>query len=136
MRTVRKTTPWRAGMVDFVDRPPRGGVSSSCSGLECSPVGERSETPFAVAGYEVPMTAVRAALDPRRGLLLSPSACCFLNWRRLCQQRLQKLARIRGRVRRERLWRPHADDRAATLTPLGAQVDQPVRRLDHIEVMF
>ncbi len=68
---------------------------------------------------------------------IQPAAAFFFPLDRLLlQQRLQELSRVRLRIGRQLRRRAHADDRAAALAALGAEVDEPVRRLDHVEVVF
>ena len=56
--------------------------------------------------------------------------------RRFSKERLQVFARIRAFTHRNLLGRTRTNDRTASVTALGSEVDDMVRRLDHVEIML
>src|ERR1700726_723336 len=52
------------------------------------------------------------------------------------QNLLQILSRIRAFQFRNRLWGACPDQVAASISALWAEIDDPVRRLDHFEIML
>ena len=48
----------------------------------------------------------------------------------------QRQARVRGRVRLDVFWRADADDFAAGVAALGAEIDNPVGGSHHVEVVL
>ena len=52
------------------------------------------------------------------------------------EQRRQKFARERSFRPRDVFRSPGSDDAPATVTALRAEIDEPVRRLDDVEIVF
>src|SRR5688500_17803229 len=61
---------------------------------------------------------------------------CLTRARALGEQRFQIAPRVRRLDLRHFLWCPGSDDRASTNSAFGPKVDDPVRRLDDVEVVL
>src|SRR5437870_1708339 len=70
--------------------------------------------------------AWRALLSGRRHRLAGAS----------CEQRCQELSGVRPGMPGDLLRRPGGDDLAAGVAALGPQIDQPIARLDHVQIML
>ncbi len=92
----------------------RGGMCSSCS-------------PLALAGF-----AWWYVLSPRRVSSVSGAS----GYLALGQHRLEHLTRVAARRLGDLLRRALGDDGAALVAALGTEVDDPVGRLDHVEVVL
>src|SRR5687768_16253785 len=65
-----------------------------------------------------------------------PDLPSFARPRALGEQWLEVATRMRDLNFGDFLWRPSGDDRAATNSAFGPEVDDPVRRLDDVEVVL
>src|SRR5512133_882247 len=118
-----------------------------------SPVRAKEPCSSMRARSGVPPTRLRASSPSRHapavceddgptmtGPMMSSSDTMRLSRLALARLRLEHAAQIAARVRRldarDLLRRSGGDDRSAARAALGSEIDDPVRRLDHVEVVL